>query len=482
MTSITINDNIWATALGDVADAENLLRYKMPGYQFSPAGKRGWNGWISLSKFTEGGKGEIGITFPAGLVQYVLSQPWAKGWTVIDERVKPNEFLNLNLFSKVELGQLEPHQLEAVDAAIKAERGIVQYPTGTGKGRIIGEIVRRLGLRCLVIVDKLDLVKSVGDEIEMCIGTKVGRIGGGQRHSSSNCVIGTYQSLVKYNESWHAGWQVVIIDEGHHAEAKSYEQLLSSLKNAYYRIALSATPFRSWAGKAHDPTFLKVQAYTGPPVATMSLSEGVDTGRIVPVNVFIVGGLPPKVEKPLNYREDYDENIVRNHLRNSAIAQAARALRLSGPTVVLVQRIEQGASLAIAIDCPFISGKGVLVYHSKWQRADLERSTYYEEFKRGNIDCLVISSIANEGLDLPNIDHLLLAGDNNADHILIQQLGRGMRASTGKVELTAMEFPVMSKYLGAHARRRRRLYEREPAYTVLDMDMADLGFIEGIVG
>jgi len=467
MTSITINDNIWATALGDVADAENLLRYKMPGYQFSPAGKRGWNGWISLSKFTEGGQGEIGITFPAGLVHYVLSQSWAKGWTVDDLRVKPQ---SLNLYSKVELGDLEPHQLEAVDAAIKAERGIVQYPTGTGKGRIIGEIVRRLGLRCLVIVDKLDLVKSVGDESEMCIGTKVGRIGGGQRHSSSNCVIGTYQSLVKYDESWHAGWQAVIIDEGHHAEAKSYEQLLSSLKNAYYRIALSATPFRSWAGKAHDPTFLKVQAYTGPPVATMSLSEGVDTGRIVPVNVFIVGGLPPKVEKPLNYREDYDENIVRNHLRNSAIAQAARALRLSGPTVVLVQRIEHGSDLANRIGCPFISGQTE------------GRADYYSAFKSGGVDCLVISSIANEGLDLPNIDHLLLAGDNNADHILIQQLGRGMRASTGKVELTAMEFPVMSKYLGAHARRRRRLYEREPAYTVLDMDMADLGFIEDIVG
>lgn len=488
MTSITITDNIWATVDGGIDDVDRLLRYKMPGFQFSPAGKRGWDGWVNLGKWDG-----MSLVIPAGLVPYVKGQHWAKAWTVIDQRDVP---VFKPLYSDVELGDLEPHQLEAVEKAIAAGRGVVRYPTGVGKGRILGEVIRRLGLRTLVIVDKKDLVKQLGDEIELCIGVKVGRLGGG-KHEFKDCTVATYQSLSQRRD-WVAGfweqWDAVLVDEGHHTEAKTFGQTLQMLGNAYYRLGFSATPFKGGENTLHDPTYLKVQAWLGPPVATMSLSEGIDTGRIVPADIFIVQ-MPPPVglgfkrlnysddmpprpywrcsehgrltsaegcECPENYLQDYEASVVDNAGRNDAIIRLARVLRDVGPTVVICKRIEHGNTLADGIDCRFMHG------------GTKERQDGYAAFKQGFESCLVLSSIADEALDLPNIEYLILAGGGNADHVQIQRIGRGMRASAGKDRVTVFDFDDGGYHVGKHARRRKRLYESEPAYTAVEITLNEL--------
>jgi superfamily II DNA or RNA helicase len=84
------------------------------------------------------------------------------------------------LYSPIQLVQLDPHQEAAVVEGIRAMRGIVKYPTGVGKGRILGETVRRLNLKTLVLVDKKDLLHQLAQEVSMATDHAAGLNGDGR--------------------------------------------------------------------------------------------------------------------------------------------------------------------------------------------------------------------------------------------------------------------------------------------------------------
>ena len=449
-------------------DIGRLLRFRPKGYQFAPSYKaERWDGYISLVRH-RGGR----TYFPAGLVANVLAQPWAARWEVRDLRKQPPYIEGL--YAPGRLTSLDEAQEAAVRAATEAGRGVVQYPTGTGKARIIGETVRCLGVPTLVLCDKIDLVHQLAKELSACLGTPIGQIGGGA-WAVEPCTVSTYQTLarrIKPDENNKIDremlgllnqFQAVICDEGHHSEAKTFANVLKHMNAAYYRLAFSATPFKSYTrGKAADKgTFLQVQAWTGPPIAQLSISDGVETGRIVPVELFVVGGCewPLKRGPQLNFGDEYQTGIVENQARNALICTIVNALRRAGPTIIITERIEHGSFLADQLGSPFMHG-GV---------NPGERGRHYAAFRAGDIACMVVSKIADEALDLPNVEHLVLAGGGRAPHRQIQRIGRGMRASAGKERVVVFDFIDYGKYIGAHYRRRRRLYDAEPAYQVVDI-------------
>lgn len=457
MTTITVLDNLWARVDGEAEDVETFLRFRPKGYQFAPSYQNNhWDGFISLCHHRQGE-----ILFPAGLVELVSKQPWAARWDIHDRRTQPKF---KHLYADQQLVPLDPHQEEAVSVAIESHQGIIQYPTGTGKGRIIGETIRRLGVRTLVLVDKLDLLRQLANEIQTCLGVPVGRIGGGT-WDVLPCTISTFQTLARHikdpeTQSFLAEYDAVITDEGHHAEASTFANILEHIP-AYYRLAYSATPFKSYTGKAENKgTYLRVQAWTGPPLATLSISEGVETGRIVTPDIFIAHGCTWE-GKTINYKEEYQLGIVENQKRNDLITRLATIHRRDGGTVVLAERIDHVVELARRIDCEYVDGS----------IAPKVRSIMYDAFKQGELDCLVISKIADEALDLPNITTLILAGGGNAPHRQVQRVGRSMRASQGKTYATVWDFEDYGKYISSHYRRRRRTYLNEKAYIVVDLDV-----------
>ena len=161
-----------------------------------------------------------------------------------------------------------------------------------------------------------------------------------------------------------------------------------------------------------------------------------------------------------------DEYIVHNAERNDAIIRLAEKCRLNGPTCIIVDRTEHGLILAQALRRPFVYGG----------TAKREREDAWRRFRGGELDCVIVSKIGDEGLDLPNIRFLILAAGGKAQHRQIQRLGRGMRASEGKTHLIAFDFfDNLGFHLPKHARARERLYEKEPAYTITRLSLAELG-------
>lgn len=144
-----------------------------------------------------------------------------------------------------------PHQREAVEAWMRARRGCVILPTGTGKTFVAILAIARVDRPTLVIAPTLDLMRQWHQQLEAFFGITVGLVGGGD-YEWQPVTVTTYDSAHMQAEHWAARFGMVVFDECHHLPGPSYrEAAIAAL--APFRLGLTATPERSDGGHADLP-------------------------------------------------------------------------------------------------------------------------------------------------------------------------------------------------------------------------------------
>ena len=113
-----------------------------------------------------------------------------KEYRIFDEaKVEmPNKFLNGI--------KLRDYQIEAVDEFLKNKIAGLELATGSGKSEIFIEIIRRLGYKTLVVVDKVELLRQTKQRMEDALGIKVGQYGCGEKELKP-VTIATIQTIIK---------------------------------------------------------------------------------------------------------------------------------------------------------------------------------------------------------------------------------------------------------------------------------------------
>ncbi|NKB87072.1 MAG: hypothetical protein GKS06_02470 [Acidobacteria bacterium] len=140
-------------------------------------------------------------------------------------------------------GELREYQIEALDGLLQRRCAMLVSPTGSGKTVMLAGIVARLQLSALVLVHTLELLRQARTELAKWLGVEVGVIGGGQ-HDVRDVTVATLQTLVRRDLSDLAPrFGVVLVDETHHAPARSCFRVLAELPGAH-RYGVTATPWR----------------------------------------------------------------------------------------------------------------------------------------------------------------------------------------------------------------------------------------------
>jgi superfamily II DNA or RNA helicase len=143
--------------------------------------------------------------------------------------------------------------------------------------------------------------------------------------------------------------------------------------------------------------------------------------------------------------------ICGNKLRNGVAIMLANASSATGPTLVLVPRVSLGEVYAYEI-------KGSVLVHSKMPKK-LRREAM-EEFKAGNIRAMIATSLADEGLDLPNVHTLVMVSGGRSAQKTIQRASRALRRAPGKDEAYIHDFKDTFHPLGqAHSKKRVKCYK-----------------------
>ncbi len=382
----------------------------------------------------------------AGAVVLPRQAPRPEGMVVLDRTVAPEA---PPLESRWEL---RPYQARALRSWVDDGRqGVVLAPCGAGKTVIGCAAIGATPTTALVLVHTLDLAKQWQDRLQAQLGVQATLLGGGQRQAPGRVTIATFQTLATMEPADLAAFGrvfgLVIVDEAHHVPAATFAAVLSALPGRF-RLGLTATPDRE------DGLEQLLWWHLGHVVAEIQSAELREAGVIMAPTVY---QFPSGWHGPMEFEwtellEQAANDTVRNQRMLDQIDQLARDGR---QVLVLTQRVEHASLLARRCNRLGHSAAELTGKMSKVNRAEvLLRAS------KGLLSVVTATTVADEGLDLPDLDALVLALPCKASGRLEQRVGRVMRASQGKRTPLVLDLVDEHPGLVRLAQTRAALYRR----------------------
>lgn len=363
--------------------------------------------------------------FPTGLLYRVISYLKLKTieYSIVDTRTRPalNKDGLKTLFVKRQYTPY-PEQVEAAKTALRESRGIISAPTGTGKSAICALICDEFKVPTLVVVPSLELKRQLTETLREAFGR--GTVGPLGKSCEPEYFISVENVDALSSKRKLKGIDCVIIDEFHHSAAVTYRELnLKSWSDVYFKIGLTATPFRS-----NDEERLLLESVLSQLIYKISYETAVKNKYIVPMEAYYID-LPKenRVKDFVNYHAAYSHFVVNNEARNEIIANIASNLAESKiPTIILTKHIAHGVVLQEKIEgrghtAPFAEGKNEL------------KSDYIKSFN--DLECPTLIGtigVLGEGVDSKPAEYIVLAGGGKSKNQFFQNIGRGFRVFPGK--------------------------------------------------
>lgn len=231
-------------------------------------------------------------------------------------------------------------------------------------------------------------------------------------------------------------FNVVIVDEFHHAAARTYTELLTDLAPCEL-LGLTATPERA-DGKS------VLEWFDGRIAAELRLWEALDAQLLCPFQYFGVHD-DVDISKVGWRRGGYDvaglENVYTgNDARLRLVLQALRA-KVADPLAMralgFCVSIAHAQFMAARFSEAGIPARAVSAISTAEERDDALRA-----LRDRKVNALFAVDLFNEGVDIPEIDTVLFLRPTESATVFLQQLGRGLRQApeSGKSCLTVLDF------------------------------------------
>lgn len=233
-------------------------------------------------------------------------------------------------------------------------------------------------------------------------------------------------------------YDYLVIDEFHHAAAKSYQKIFSHFTPKIL-LGLTATPER------HDGKDI-LAYFDGQISAELRLPEAIDRGLLVPFQYFAVSD-GTDLSRLKWSRGGYDvselENVyVLDHQaalrRADLILQKLRAYSSDLKTLRGLGFCVSQKHAKFMADCFEKAGIRSLALTSKTD--DKTRQQARQDLASGKLQMIFTVDLFNEGVDIPEINTVLFLRPTESLTVFLQQLGRGLRRAPGKECLTVLDF------------------------------------------
>jgi superfamily II DNA or RNA helicase len=372
------------------------------------------------------------------------------------------------------------YQFELVDKALDqiSECGCatVQIATGGGKTVVASVLVNSLKPKKTFFLSlNTDLLIQAYQMFERANFCDMGYIRHGYRDYNKSIVFSTVQTLnkalqiangINEQDEWfdevrydsdeldydeaieianaYRSADLVIFDECQHVPAKTARFVVSENPNAL-RFAMSATPYRD------DLRDMEIYCLMGDICGRVTSSDLTDLGYLVPADITFV-----------HYTQDVfgdtfqqiKSELFQSDERNQLIADIVR--EAPKPCLVLVKEISHGRALLKKMDAHFVYGM---------IDAD-ERGTIFDKLRNESIDVVIATTLADEGLDIPALRSLVLAGGGKSSTRALQRVGRIVRPYKDKDFGYVYDIYDEVKYFDEHSEKRKKIYSTERRWII----------------
>jgi superfamily II DNA or RNA helicase len=380
--------------------------------------------------------------------------------------------------------QLRPYQITATDFLCKNKHAILVVPTGGGKTVIAAAALAKLANKhshpykpkIVWLAPTNEILDQIRDTIE--------------RFPIISQKLDVHVKTVA-SQPMTADAHLLILDEAHHAPAATWEPLVSQTQGI--RWAITATPYHP-KDDERNKVFLRLFSHT---MHSISHKELTDAGYILSANFIAfpfcdeeakkiihrerLAKIPEQLYRfkkiPLDFARDVlagkkedDGRVLQDTITQRityqlclkyAICESDKfnrfvaektldALHAERNCLVLAHTIEQAEKLA-----DYIPNAKVLTSKSGKRL----RKEYIAFARSGALTCIIATSLADEGLDVPRFDTLVLAGSGRSPNKLTQRAGRILRTHREKKKPLIIDFyNSTNPMLQAQFYARRRVF------------------------
>lgn len=279
---------------------------------------------------------------------------------------------------------------------------------------------------------------------------------------SNGVLLSSFGSFLKWHkENQDRIFDIVIVDEAHHARANTYCEVLDSL-NPKYKIGLTATPYRTDG--------LSITEIFGRPLVYYNVSKGIK-------NKFL-----SEVDYKLRCDNIDNDWITEHSLKGYTIKQLNKKLfiytREEKICELFIKYWEAENRTKAIIFCQSISHalkiEKILRLDFNFPCISLtnkekprENARRLRQFRKGDVKALAVFDILNEGVDIPDVDFICFLRVTHSRVYFLQQLGRGLRYKIGK-RLLVLDFVADLRRIKAVQRQEKEYYDDSEEYLDLD--------------
>ncbi|MCW5891356.1 MAG: DUF3427 domain-containing protein [bacterium] len=326
-------------------------------------------------------------------------------------------------------------------------RNLVVAATGTGKTVIAALDYRRVRAelapaRLLFVAHRREILRQSRAVFrEVLRDQTFGELWvDGERPTEGRHVFASIQTLAKADLAALApdAFDVVIVDEVHHAEATTYTTLLGHLTPRLL-LGLTATPERADGGDVR-------RFFGGRIAAELRLWAALEQQILAPFQYFgLYDGTDLSAVKWS--RGGYEPAALDNVYvlgRESArrrVGIIVEALRRKVPDVAAMRALGFCVSVRhAAFIAAELTAFGIPALAITGDTDRDTRARALQQLRDREVNVLFTVDLFNEGIDVPEVDTLLLLRPTESATVFLQQLGRGLRRAEGKVCCTVLDF------------------------------------------
>ena len=311
--------------------------------------------------------------------------------------------------------KLRNYQQETVDKVYQSMRNghksiMVQQPPRTGKTVIMADIARRAtakGNRIMFIVHRQEIIEQAiqtfkDDDVDMNLAQ-----------------IGMVQTFTRHVDKLKPP-AIIFVDEAHHALAATYRRILDSFPKAY-KLLFTATPYRL-NGKGF--TDIADDLILGKSVPWL-----IEHHFLAPVDYYAPSQIDVKKLRTKSTGE-FSEDSIKEALKPKIYGNAVRhyhELAKGMQAIAYTYNVDSAVRLARAFNGHGISARAV-----SGKTPKDERKQIIEDYRAGKIKIVTNAELFTEGLDLPNVDCVIMMRPTQSLSLYLQFAMRSMNPREGK--------------------------------------------------
>ena len=330
-------------------------------------------------------------------------------------------------------------------------RALLISATGTGKTYASAFAMRELGYkRVLFLVHRGQLARQTRKSYQKIFGKNISMVlvGAGYAEYDANYVFATVQTLnrddhlKKYQPN---DFDCIILDEAHHSSAATYQKVMNYFKPKLW-LGMTATPDKrddDMEGRNIYEIFHYQIAYE------IRLQQAMEENMLCPFNYFGISDICTIDDKQLKSRKmtEGDFNQLTSDERVRHIIEQAEYYGYSGDRVkglIFCSRIDESEELSQKFNAA-----GYRTIALNGSASEEERMNAFERLAMDEadategmqpLDYIFSVEILNEGVDIVEVNQVIMLRPTESPIVFIQQLGRGLRKAEGKEYVVILDF------------------------------------------